>query len=444
MAIERLLAQEIIRYKRDGQGLEPPHIQSFVDGLVDGSWSDAQVAAMAMAIFLRGMQPQEIIGLTQAMTRSGSVMQWAQANLPGPILDKHSTGGVGDKVSLMLAPIVAACGGFVPMISGRGLGHTGGTLDKFDCIPGYQSLPSPELLTQTLRTAGCAVMGATGTLAPADKRLYAIRDVTATVESIPLITASILSKKLAAGLQGLVLDVKTGNGAFAASTDMARALARSLVDVANGAGLKTHAWLTDMSQVLGDTCGNALEMHEATAFLQGTRQEPRLLEVTRTLSAELLCMGALANSMDDALRKVDGALHSGRALEHFARMITALGGPANFVDNIHTHLTPAPVVQAIPAPRDGWLVGMDTRAIGLAIIELGGGRRVASDTIDPRVGFSACVPLGERHRVGEPLAMVHAADARTAEAGARAYQQAMQWGDAPPAARPVMIERIGA
>ena len=439
-----MLAQEIIRRKRDGLGLEPTHIQSFVNGLVDGSWSDAQAAAMAMAIFLRGMQAHETIGLTQAMTHSGSVMQWADAHLPGPILDKHSTGGVGDKVSLMLAPIVAACGGFVPMISGRGLGHTGGTLDKFDCIPGYQSLPSPERLTQTLRTAGCAVIGATDTLAPADKRLYAIRDVTATVESIPLITASILSKKLAAGLQGLVLDVKTGNGAFAASTDMARALAHSLVDVANGAGLQTHAWLTDMNQVLGDTCGNALEMREALAFLKGKRQEPRLLEVTRMLSAELLCIGTLANNIDEALVKVDQALQSGRALEHFARMVAALGGPADFVEKSASYLEDAPVVQPVKAPHDGWLAGMDTRTIGLSIIGLGGGRRVANDRIDPRVGFSQCVAPATQVRKGEPLALVHAADAASAAVAVRDYLQALQWSETQSTTQPVLIERIGA
>ncbi len=439
-----MLAQEIIRRKRDGQTLEPADIQSFVEGLVDGRWSDAQAAAMAMAIFLRGMEAHETIGLTQAMTRSGSIMEWAQANLPGPILDKHSTGGVGDKVSLMLAPIVAACGGYVPMISGRGLGHTGGTLDKFDCIPGYQSLPSPELLTQTLRSAGCAVIGATNALAPADKRLYAIRDVTATVESIPLITASILSKKLAAGLQGLVLDVKTGNGAFAASTDMARALANSLVDVANGAGLKTLAWLTDMNQVLGDTCGNALEMVEAVEFLQGKRQEPRLLKVTRVLCAELLCLGGLCAHQGEALKRVDHALHSGLALEHFAKMVAALGGPSDFVDSKGRHLTSAPVQLTVPAPADAWLVGMDTRAIGLTIIELGGGRRASADTIDPRVGFSDCRAPGQRLQAGEPVAVVHASTLDAAQRARQSYLQALQWGESAPLAQPVLIERIGA
>ena len=269
-----MLAQEIIRHKRDGLALDRAQIDAFVGGLVDlsqgpASWSESQVAAMAMAMFLNGMSGTETVALTHAMTHSGEVLDWSSANLPGPILDKHSTGGVGDKVSLLLAPIVAACGGFVPMISGRGLGHTGGTLDKFDSIPGYQTTPSADRLRAALRSAGCVVVGQTATLAPADRRLYAIRDVTATVESIPLITASILSKKLAAGLQGLVLDVKVGNGAFAADLAAAQALARSIVNVAEGAGLPTRALITDMNEVLGSSCGNALEVREAIAFLRG-------------------------------------------------------------------------------------------------------------------------------------------------------------------------------
>jgi thymidine phosphorylase len=283
-----MLAQEIIRIKRDGGDLTRAHIDSFVGGLVNDSWSEGQGAALAMAMFLNGMSDSETVNLTQAMTHSGQIMDWAAAKLHGPILDKHSTGGVGDKVSLMLAPIVAACGGIVPMISGRGLGHTGGTLDKLASIPGYQCAPDLPTLHRALQTAGCAVIGQTDDLAPADRRLYAIRDVTATVESVPLITTSILSKKLAAGLQGLVMDVKMGNGAFADSIPMATTLAESLVRVANAAGLPTRAWLTDMNQVLGRTCGNALEVLEAVQFLRGESVDQRLLEVTRTLSAELL------------------------------------------------------------------------------------------------------------------------------------------------------------
>jgi thymidine phosphorylase len=439
-----MLAQEIIRHKRDGLVLERAQIDAFVQGLVDTSWSEGQAAAMAMAMFLKGMNPAETIGLTQAMTRSGMVMDWASAHLPGPILDKHSTGGVGDKVSLMLAPIVAACGGFVPMISGRGLGHTGGTLDKFDSIPGYCSTPDTALLRRALQTAGCAIIGQTAELAPADRRLYAIRDVTGTVESVALITASILSKKLAAGLQGLVMDVKTGNGAFAASSSMAVELATSLVKVANGAGLPTRAWITDMNQVLGNSCGNAVEMVEAIAFLKGERQEPRLLDITRTLSAELLLIGKLASDHTQALQQVDAALSSGRALEHFARMVTVLGGPADLIARPAHYLPSAPVQMPVLANRAGWVSGMATRDIGLLIIELGGGRHRASDAVDARVGFTQFVQTGQRLEVGDVIATVHAADAAAARMAQQALLPHIHIADQPPVLAPALITRLGA
>jgi thymidine phosphorylase len=397
---------------------------------------------MAMAMLLKGMTDAETVALTLAMTRSGSVMDWSHANLNGPVLDKHSSGGVGDKVSLMLAPIVAACGGFVPMLSGRGLGHTGGTLDKLECIPGYTIMPSPAQLTQVLQQTGCAIVGASTGLAPADRRLYAIRDVTATVESTALITASILSKKLAAGLHALVLDVKTGNGAFAASRASATALAQSLVRVANGAGLPTRAWITDMNQVLGDSCGNALEVHEALAFLQGTRQEPRLLEVTRKLSAELLQLGGLASSTEQALQQVDAALGSGHALERFARMVHALGGPADFCERSAHYLAAAPVQREVRAPRAGWVRSMATRDIGLLVIALGGGRHLATDSIDPRVGLSAVVPLGQWVEPGSPLALVHAAsDADAAMAESRLLEL-LEIGDVAAEPQALMLERL--
>ena len=437
-----MLAQEIIRCKRDGGVLNSEQIDAFVGGLVDNSWSEGQAAALAMAIFLKGLSSAETIALTQAMTRSGEVLDWAGANLNGPVLDKHSTGGVGDKVSLMLAPIVAACGGFVPMISGRGLSHTGGTLDKFDSIPGYQTAPGVERLRSALRQAGCAIVGQTAALAPADRRLYAIRDVTATVESIPLITASILSQKLAAGLRGLVLDVKTGNGAFAPAMPMAQALAGSLVRVARGAGLPTVAWITDMNQVLGDSCGNALEVHEALAFLQGTRREARLLEVTRMLSAELLLIGRLAADREAALARVDAALASGAALEHFARMVSALGGPADFCERAAHHLAAAPVRRAALAAHGGWVQGMATRDIGLAVIELGGGRRQATDAVDHRVGFAQVLGIGQRVEAGEPLALVHAASESAADRACARLTAAIRLADTAPAPTPVLIERL--
>ena len=439
-----MLAQEIIRIKRDGQTLERTHIDQFVRGLVDGSWSEGQAAALAMAMFLKGMSRAETVDLTQAMTHSGLVMDWRAAHLHGPVLDKHSTGGVGDKVSLMLAPIVAACGGVVPMISGRGLGHTGGTLDKLASIPGYNTAPDLPTLHRALKSAGCAIIGQTAELAPADRRLYAIRDVTATVESVPLITASILSKKLAAGLQGLVMDVKVGNGAFANSLEMATTLAESLVQVANGAGLPTRAWLTDMNQVLGSSCGNALEVMEAVQFLRGEDVDTRLNEVTRRLSAELLLMGGLAGDDAQALQQVDDALHSGRALEQFARMVTALGGPADFCERTGHYLPSAPVQLPVLTPRGGFVAGMATRDIGLAVVELGGGRRQASDTIDARVGLSQFTQIGQAVQAGDVLALVHAADAASAERARQTLLAKVRISDQEPAQAPVLLQRITA
>src|SRR5262245_13813809 len=271
-----MLPQEIIRKKRDGGVLSDAEIEFFIEGLTDGSITEGQAAAFAMAVFFRGMEMPERIALTRAMMESGAVLDWSHEGLNGPIVDKHSTGGVGDKISLMLGPMAAACGCYVPMISGRGLGHTGGTLDKFDSIPGYQTQPDTSTFRKVVREVGCAIIGQTADLAPADQRLYAIRDVTATVESIPLITASILSKKLAAGLQALVMDVKSGNGAFMATQESARELADSIVRVASGAGVKTTALITDMNQVLGHAAGHATEMQEAIEYLTGVRREERL------------------------------------------------------------------------------------------------------------------------------------------------------------------------
>ena len=437
-----MLAQEIIRIKRDGGRLQRAHVDAFVAGLVDGSWSEGQAAAMAMAIFLQGMASDETVALTQAMTRSGQVLDWSAEGFGGPLLDKHSTGGVGDKVSLMLAPILAACGAVVPMISGRGLGHTGGTLDKFDSIPGYQTAPNLPTLRRALHAAGCAIIGQTAELAPADRRLYAIRDVTATVESVALITASILSKKLAAGLQGLVMDVKCGNGAFADTPERALALARSIVRVANDAGLKTRALVTDMNQVLGHAAGNALEVLEAVAFLRGDHQAPRLKQVTRALCAEALRIGGLADDEATALARVDAALDSGAALEHFARMVAALGGPADFCERAAQLLPAAPIQRTVPAPRAGWVLSKATRDIGLAVVELGGGRRRASDRIDHRVGLSDVVSIGRQVAAGDALAIVHAASDDTALAAVATLQRCIHLGDAPPAPLPLLIARI--
>ncbi|HSW03463.1 thymidine phosphorylase [Aquabacterium sp.] len=438
-----MLAAEIIRSKRDGGALSAAQIDAFVHGIVDASWSEGQVAALAMAILLRGMQRDEVVALTRAMLRSGEVLQWQDAQFKGPVLDKHSTGGVGDKVSLMLAPIVAACGGVVPMISGRGLGHTGGTLDKLQALPGYRIDPPREQLLRVLRDSGCAIIGASARIAPADRRLYAVRDVTATVESLPLITASILSKKLAAGLQSLVIDVKCGNGAFAATLDDARALATSLVQVAQAAGLPTEALITDMNQVLGRTAGNALELREALDFLDGSDREPRLVDVTIALAARMLRLAGLAPDLDQAQAQAMAALTSGRAAEHFARMVAGLGGPAD-VFAAGRQLPAAPVQRELLAPRDGVLAATDTRGIGLVVVALGGGRRLASDAVDARVGLDAVLPLGTAVRAGQPLLRVHAGSEDAALAALATLGGLLRLADAAPAAPPVIVEAVTA
>jgi thymidine phosphorylase len=428
-----VLASEVIRRKRDGRALTAEEIGFLVSGITDGSLSDAQVGALAMAMFLRGMEKDERVALTSAMTRSGEVLEW---DLDRPVLDKHSTGGVGDKVSLMLAPIVAACGGAVPMISGRGLGHTGGTLDKLDSVPGYVSTPDVELLRKVVADAGCAIVGQTAEVAPADRRLYAIRDATGTVESLPLIVASILSKKLAAGLDALVMDVKFGSGAFMAEREAADELARALVEVAGGAGLPTVALLTDMNEVLGTTAGNAVEVREAIDYLTGTR-EPRLHEVTMALAASLIEQGGLA---EDGRAAAEQALDSGAAAERFAAMVAALGGPADFVER--PDLPTAPVTRAAAPERPGIVTAMDCRAVGLVVTGLGGNRRREDDVIDPAVGLTEVAPVGAEVGPDRPLAVVHGATEDAADEAAAGLRAAITVGDEPPAGRPVIAGRI--
>jgi thymidine phosphorylase len=412
-----VLAAELIRKKRDGGELTAEEIQFLVQGITDGSVSDAQVGALAMAIVWRGMAKDERVALTGAMRDSGDVLRWDGDR----ILDKHSTGGVGDKVSLLLAPIVAACGGQVPMISGRGLGHTGGTLDKLQSIPGYDVAPDNAKLRAAVAGAGCAIIGQTGDLAPADRRLYAIRDATGTVESIPLIVASILSKKLAAGLSALVMDVKVGSGAFLPDRSSAQELARAIVDVAQGNGLPTSALLTDMDRVLGRTAGNAVEVRESIDHLTGEQSDERLRAITLALCEELLKLGGIADA-DPAK-----ALDSGAAAEHFARMVAALGGPSDILER--DHLPHAPVtVEAFP-DEAGVLERVDVRAVGVAIIGLGGGRARETDQIDHAVGLTEVAGPGERVGPGErPLALVHAKDESSAERAAKELRAACQVG----------------
>jgi thymidine phosphorylase len=388
------------------------------------------------------MSHDETIALTHAMTHSGTVLDW-KSSFPGPTLDKHSTGGVGDKVSLILGPVVAACGGIVPMVSGRGLGHTGGTLDKLESIPGYTVTQSRQKMEAILRTAGCAIVGASAEVAPADRRLYAIRDVTGTVESIPLICASILSKKLSAGLDAMVLDIKVGNGAFASDLPFARALASALNEVASSQGLATCAWITDMNQVLGPTCGNAVEVLESVRFMRGELQDARLALVNRRLCAELLVMGKLADSIEAAEARVDGVIANGRALEHFGKMVAAMGGPGDFCEKAEQYLPRAPVHKPLLAQRAGYVHRVATRDIGIAVIELGGGRHKAEDSVDPRVGLTQVLAPGDRVEKGSPLAMVHAASESEADEVIRLLAKAFAIDDEAPEATPILVARVG-
>ena len=435
-----MLPQEIIRKKRDGGTLSADEIAFFVRGITGGYVTEGQISAFAMAVFFNGMEREEAVALTLGMRDSGSVLDWS--DLPGPVSDKHSTGGVGDNVSLMLAPIVAACGVFVPMISGRGLGHSGGTLDKMDSIPGYKSQPDNALFRKVVAEVGTAIIGQTADLAPADKRFYGIRDVTATVESVPLITASILSKKLSAGLQSLVLDVKCGNGAFMAKSKDAVKLADSLVAVANGAGLKTTALITDMNQPLASAAGNAVEVQNAVDFLTGTR-DMRLEEVTLALAAEMLVSAGIAKTVRDGLAAATSALNSGHAAEVFARMVAALGGPKDFLEKSKSYLPQAPVVFDVKADNAGFVSGIETRNIGLAVVALGGGRTRPQDEIDHAVGMTGFVPLGAQVSKGEALARIHARTQEAAHAAAEAVKANYTIGAKRPALTDPVIRRIG-
>jgi len=437
----RATAAELIREKRDGATLREDEIARLVAGIVDGSVSDGQVAAFAMAVYFRGMTREECASLTRAMSRSGAVLDWP--DLGGPVLDKHSTGGVGDKVSLILAPVVAACGGFVPMISGRSLGHTGGTLDKLGSIPGYDTTPDVGRFQVAVRAAGCAIVGPTAALVPADRRLYAIRDVTATVDSIPLITASILSKKLAAGLDALVMDIKVGSGAFAPSLETATVLAESLLAVAEDAGLRAGALLTDMAQVLGHHVGNALEVREAIDFLTGKERESRLHAVTAALASDLLVLGGLARDGVEASAAVEKALASGAAAERFARMVTALGGPRDLVERPERHLARAPVELAVVPDVAGVVTRVDARSVGLLVVELGGGRQRVEDAIDSAVGLADVRGVGDAVTQDRPIAVVHARSPADAEAVATRLRRAVTVGDAPDAAaRAPVLRRL--
>jgi thymidine phosphorylase len=433
------LPQEIIGRKRDRQALTAGEIGRFVAGMAAGDVTAAQIGAFAMAVFLNGMSAEEVVALTLAMRDSGTVLDWP--GFDGPVVDKHSTGGVGDNVSLVLAPMLAACGCYVPMISGRGLGHSGGTLDKLEAIPGYRTQADRALLRGVVGAAGCAIVGPTADLAPADGRLYAVRDVTATVESLPLIVSSILSKKLAAGLDSLVLDVKTGNGAFMPAVGRARELAAALVAVANGAGVRTAALLTDMNEPLACAAGNALEVQNAVAFLTGAQRDPRLLEVVLALGETLLVLAGRAADKASARRVLTTSLDGGAAAERFGRMVAGLGGPMDFVARADVYLPIAPVVRDVLAAKDGVVAAIDVRAVGMAVVALGGGRTRAEDDIDRSVGFDRLTAIGTPVGRGTPLGRVHARNAEAAELGAARLCAAYMIG-AEVAPSPLIVDQL--
>ncbi|WP_421252074.1 thymidine phosphorylase [Aeromonas sp. 600724] len=436
------LPQEIIRKKRNGEALSTQEIQFFVQGITNNTIGEGQIAALAMAVYFKDMTMDERVALTCAMRDSGMVLTWDHLNLGGPIVDKHSTGGVGDVVSLMLGPMVAACGGFVPMISGRGLGHTGGTLDKLDAIPGYQTSVDNDRFLKVVKEAGVAIIGQTGDLAPADKRIYAVRDITATVESIAMITGSILSKKLASGLEALVMDVKVGSGAFMPTFEASEELAKSIVAVANGAGCRTSALLTDMNQVLASSAGNAVEVREAVRYLTGEYRNPRIHEVTMALCAEMLISAGLASDERDARTKLQAVLDNGKAAEVFGRMVTGLGGPADFMERYDAYLPKAAIVRPVFAANSGFVTAMDTRELGLAVVAMGGGRRAAGDKLDYAVGLTDFIRLGQSVDADKPIAMIHAQTEEQYAQAASMVQAAVRIGGERPEALPEVYRRI--
>ena len=436
------LAQEIIRKKRDGKPLSEEEIRFFINGVRDNSVSEGQIAALAMTISFNDMTMAERVALTLAMRDSGTVLNWKSLNLNGPLVDKHSTGGVGDVTSLMLGPMVAACGGYVPMISGRGLGHTGGTLDKLEAIPNFDIFPNDERFRDIIRDVGVAIIGQTSSLAPADKRFYATRDITATVDSIPLITASILGKKLAEGLDALVMDVKVGSGAFMPTYEKSEQLAESIVKVANGAGCKTTALLTDMNEVLASSAGNAVEVREAVQFLTGEYRNPRLYEVTMALCVEMLVSGSLAATREEARQKLQAVLDNGKAAEVFGRMVAAQKGPSDFVENYNKYLPTAVLSKAVYAEKAGIITAMDTRALGMSVVTLGGGRRKATDPIDYSVGLSDIAALGTSVDNQTPLAIIHANSEKSWEEAAKEVRAAMVIGDQKPETTPMVYRQI--
>ena len=429
-------ARDLLNYLREGHPVAPEAINGFAKDIGNGRVTDAQAGAFAMAVCLHGLDDAARVALTLGMRDSGKVLSW---DLPGKVIDKHSTGGVGDAVSLLLAPMLAAVGAYVPMISGRGLGHTGGTLDKLEAIPGVRTQFSEEQFRAIVTEVGCAIVAPTSDIAPADQRLYAVRDVTGTVRSTDLITSSILAKKLAAGLEALVLDVKTGSGAVMQDRGAARALAQALVITANGAGCPTSAIITDMSQPLLPSIGNALELADVMrAFDSG---QGAMVEVAIELGTQLLVQALVFYTEKGARDRLLKCLEDGSAKAKFGRMVAAQGGPENFVDRWDDYLNIAPTYEVL-APIDGYVQAMDGTALGQIVVVLGGGRQREDDQIDHSVGLSEIAPLGTKLRCGQPMALVHCHDTKRAEGAIRAVQAAMALVSTAPILVPLILERI--
>ena len=434
--------QDVIRKKRDGLSLTREEIEFFVAGVTSGRIADYQVSALLMAIYLNGMSHDEQQALTEAMLNSGNILDFT--DIPKPKADKHSTGGVGDKTSIIIAPLVAACDVSVPMISGRGLGHTGGTLDKLESIPGYRVNLSLTEFKQVLDQVGYAMAGQTAEIAPADKKMYALRDATATVEAIPLIVASIISKKGAAGLDAMIIDVKVGNGAFMREEARARDLAHALVSTGNSCGIKTRALLTDMNQPLGGAVGNSLEIQECIEILRGEANEAAqpVLELSMELCAHMLVLANMDQSLEPARRRLEKVLKSGKALECLRSNIAAQGGEPRVCDDPGRFLPLVRETVKVESPRSGFITRVDTTEIGHAIAAIGGGRVRIEDTVDPTVGFTSELKLGDQVRAGDAIGIVYSADASAAAEAARRIQAAYHIGEEAPAQELKLIKEI--
>ena len=429
----------ILDHMRAGGRVDLTDLDTVATALADGTMSDAQAGAFAMAVCRNGLGVDGRVALTLAMRDSGKVLDW---KLDAPVVDKHSTGGIGDCVSLVLAPALAACGAYVPMISGRGLGHTGGTLDKLEAIPGLKTEIDEARFRKIVGEVGCAIVSATDDIAPADKRLYAVRDVTGTVKSTDLITASILSKKLAAGLDALVLDIKLGSGAVMQTMDEAEELARALVDTANGAGCPTTALITDMSQPLAKSMGNTLEVMEALQALTGDEIDQDLPDLAASLGGEVLASVGLADTSEEGASQIMDSLYNGEAAETFQKMVAAMGGPRDFIERWHDRLPAAKFVREVKTDRAGFVTSMNGQALGQIVVDLGGGRRAMGDKIDPSVGLNDIAALGDYVDEAVPLGLVHAASEEDAERAAEAFRAAVVISDEDPSLPPTVYQRI--